>query len=209
MGRMKKDDQNMELKILESAEKLFLEQGFLKTTTGQIAQLAGCNQALVHYYYRTKEQLFERVYEQKIQLLFSNFIAEVETCDSFEESITRMVRMHFRFLKENPMLPSFLLNECLNNPLERMSALKAKLSVLIPTVKRRLEETLNREIAAGNIRPISVLDLLFSIISLNVMPFLVMPLFQNLSDSSCEEMQTLLAHREEETVNLILARLKK
>ncbi len=206
---MKKDDQNMELKILESAEKLFLEQGFLKTTTGQIAQLAGCNQALVHYYYRTKEQLFERVYEQKIQLLFSNFIAEVETCDSFEESITRMVRMHFRFLKENPMLPSFLLNECLNNPLERMSALKAKLSVLIPTVKRRLEETLNREIAAGNIRPISVLDLLFSIISLNVMPFLVMPLFQNLSDSSCEEMQTLLAHREEETVNLILARLKK
>ena len=199
----------MELKILESAEKLFLEQGFLKTTTGQIAQLAGCNQALVHYYYRTKEQLFERVYEQKIQLLFSNFIAEVETCDSFEESITRMVRMHFRFLKENPMLPSFLLNECLNNPLERMSALKAKLSVLIPTVKRRLEETLDREIAAGNIRPISVLDLLFSIISLNVMPFLVMPLFQNLSDSSCEEMQTLLAHREEETVNLILARLKK
>ncbi len=206
---MKKDDQNMELKILESAEKLFLEQGFLKTTTGQIAQLAGCNQALVHYYYRTKEQLFERVYEQKIQLLFSNFIAEVETCDSFEESITRMVRMHFRFLKENPMLPSFLLNECLNNPLERMSALKAKLSVLIPTVKRRLEETLNREIAAGNIRPISVLDLLFSIISLNVMPFLVMPLFQTLSDSSDEEMQTLLAHREEETVNLILARLKK
>lgn len=206
---MKKDDQNMELKILESAEKLFLEQGFLKTTTGQIAQLAGCNQALVHYYYRTKEQLFERVYEQKIQLLFSNFIAEVETCDSFEESITRMVRMHFRFLKENPMLPSFLLNESLNNPLERMSALKAKLSVLIPTVKRRLEETLNREIAAGNIRPISVLDLLFSIISLNVMPFLVMPLFQTLSDSSSEEMQTLLAHREEETVNLILARLKK
>lgn len=206
---MKKDDQNMELKILESAEKLFLEQGFLKTTTGQIAQLAGCNQALVHYYYRTKEQLFERVYEQKIQLLFSNFIAEVETCDSFEESITRMVRMHFRFLKENPMLPSFLLNECLNNPLERMSALKAKLSVLIPTVKRRLEETLNREIAAGNIRPISVLDLLFSIISLNVMPFLVMPLFQTLSGSSDEEMQTLLAHREEETVNLILARLKK
>lgn len=206
---MKKDDQNMELKILESAEKLFLEQGFLKTTTGQIAQLAGCNQALVHYYYRTKEQLFERVYEQKIQLLFSNFIAEVETCDSFEESITRMVRMHFRFLKENPMLPSFLLNECLNNPLERKSALKARLSVLIPTVKRRLEEALNREIAAGNIRPISVLDLLFSIISLNVMPFLVMPLFQTLSGSSDEEMQTLLAHREEETVNLILARLKK
>ena len=199
----------MELKILESAEKLFLEQGFLKTTTGQIAQLAGCNQALVHYYYRTKEQLFERVYEQKIQLLFSNFIAEVETCDSFEESITRMVRMHFRFLKENPMLPSFLLNESLNNPLERMSALKAKLSVLIPTVKRRLEETLNREIAAGNIRPISVLDLLFSIISLNVMPFLVMPLFQTLTDSSDEDMQTLLAHREEEAVNLILARLKK
>lgn len=194
---------------MESAEKLFLEQGFLKTTTGQIAQLAGCNQALVHYYYRTKEQLFERVYEQKIQLLFSNFIAEVETCDSFEESITRMVRMHFRFLKENPMLPSFLLNESLNNPLERMSALKAKLSVLIPTVKRRLEETLNREIAAGNIRPISVLDLLFSIISLNVMPFLVMPLFQTLTDSSDEDMQTLLAHREEEAVNLILARLKK
>ena len=59
---MKPKEENMEYKILKAAEKLFLEQGFIRTKMAQIAEEAGCNQALVHYYYRTKELLFEKIY---------------------------------------------------------------------------------------------------------------------------------------------------
>jgi AcrR family transcriptional regulator len=63
-----KEEQSMEQAILEAAEKLFLEKGFASTSTTQIAREVGCNQALVHYYYRTKENLFNTIFENKFKL---------------------------------------------------------------------------------------------------------------------------------------------
>ena len=59
--------QNMEEAILDAATRLFLQKGFKATSTTEIAREAGCNQALVHYYFRTKERLFEAIFQQKIK----------------------------------------------------------------------------------------------------------------------------------------------
>ena len=61
---------SMEKLILEAAEKLFLEKGFDLTSTTQIAKEAGCNQALVHYYFRTKDNLFNMIFESKFNAFF-------------------------------------------------------------------------------------------------------------------------------------------
>ena len=66
---MKNEETNTELAILKAAEELFLEQGFEQTTTKQIAQRAGCNQALLHYYYRTKDNLFVQIFEEKVKFI--------------------------------------------------------------------------------------------------------------------------------------------
>jgi len=58
---------NTEQQILQSAEELFLEKGFSNTSTTEIAKRAGCNQALVHYYFRTKENLFQQIFLSKLQ----------------------------------------------------------------------------------------------------------------------------------------------
>jgi len=58
----------MEQLIVETAERLFLEKGFAMTSTTEIAKEIGCNQALVHYYFRTKAKLFEAIFEKKIKL---------------------------------------------------------------------------------------------------------------------------------------------
>ena len=71
---IKSDERSMEQTILGAAETLFIEQGFDKTSTGQIAKLAGCNQALVHYYYRTKEKLFDLVFEKKMRMALNNIL---------------------------------------------------------------------------------------------------------------------------------------
>ena len=65
-----KNNQSMESIILETAERLFLEKGFAMTSTTEIAKEVGCNQALVHYYYRTKENLFNVIFEQKFNGFF-------------------------------------------------------------------------------------------------------------------------------------------
>ena len=64
-------DISTEQLILEAAEKLFLEKGFAMTSTTEIARVAGCNQALVHYYFRTKENLFQSIFENKFRMLIS------------------------------------------------------------------------------------------------------------------------------------------
>ena len=116
-----KKEENMEYKILKAAEKLFLEQGFIRTKMAQIAEEAGCNQALVHYYYRTKELLFEKIYEEKIEQMLSNLLITTSSDAPFEEKILNLISVHFEFLKQNPQLPAFSLNEGLNNSSENMT----------------------------------------------------------------------------------------
>ena len=71
----KNETEPMEQAILRAAERLFLDKGFALTSTTEIAREAGCNQALVHYYFRTKENLFEKIFEQKIRMLISNIFS--------------------------------------------------------------------------------------------------------------------------------------
>ena len=63
-------EKSMEEAILETAERLFLENGYASTSTTQIAKEVGCNQALVHYYFRTKENLFNTIFEKKFKVFF-------------------------------------------------------------------------------------------------------------------------------------------
>ncbi len=205
---MKAEDKNMEYQILEAAEKLFLEQGFAKTTTGQIAKLAGCNQALVHYYYRTKDNLFEKIFEEKVKLLVAN-IMTVNTSDiPLEERISQMIGMHFDFLKQNPKLIPFVLNEVTSNP-ERLHALVDKLQNYPKSVFAKLAADLNQEIEKGTIRPISAIDLLLTVASLNVAPFLIMPVLQKISDLSEKDVLEILEHRKQEVIETVLSRLRK
>lgn len=205
---MKTDDKNMEIQILEAAEKLFLDQGFIKTTTGQIAKLAGCNQALVHYYYRTKDNLFDKVFEEKIRLLTSNILLVDTTGTNLEEGITKMVGMHFDFLKQNPKLIPFVLNEIISNP-DRVYTLVGRMQQYPKSIFAKLDADLKKEVEKGTIHPISAIDLLFTIASLNVTPFLVMPILQKALDMSDVDMNEALEHRKKEVVNIILSRLRK
>lgn len=204
---MKADDKSMEFQILEAAEKLFLKQGYAKTSTGQIAKLAGCNQALVHYYYRTKDNLFEKVFEEKVGMIASNILNTGENISNMEERIAQLVSFHFNFLKQNPMLPQFVLNEISSNP-DRLQSLVDRLKVYMIPVLTQLEAELKEEIENGTIRPIPATDLLITILSLNIMPFLVKPVLQralNIPDGGFDEM---LEQRQKEVIETVLSRLR-
>ena len=94
---MKNEETNTELAILKAAEELFLEQGFEQTTTKQIAQRAGCNQALLHYYYRTKDNLFVQIFEEKAKFIATHFLDINLTAQTLEERISQMVCKSIHF----------------------------------------------------------------------------------------------------------------
>jgi len=170
-----KKDQNTEQAIIEAAEKLFLEKGFTLTTTTEIAKEAGCNQALVHYYFRTKEKLFDSIFENKAKLLVSSMIQAGEKNQSFEEKIRQKVEIHFDLIRANPKLPLFLFSELYTNP-KRLQSIKKKVEQLPKDIIQQFERELQEEIDKGNIRQLSVIDFVLTMVSLNVMLFIIKPI---------------------------------
>ncbi len=202
------DEKNTETQILEAAEQLFLEQGFTKTTTDQIAKRAGCNQALVHYYYRTKDRLFNQIFEERAKVILKNFLdVRVNADATFEEKLAMKIEAHFDFLKDNNKLPVFLYNEISGNP-ERIKSIADKIKNIPKNMTEQMERELQEEIEKGNIRPISIMDLLFTVICLNITPFLLQPIMQPALQVEDKEMGMFLENRKKEAVQTILARLK-
>jgi len=198
---------NMESIILETAERLFLEKGFAMTSTTEIAKEAGCNQALVHYYFRTKEKLFETVFSKKAELIFSTFLQIEDEALSFEEKLKRKIEVHFELLRANPQLPFLMLNELTTNP-KRILAIKEKIRSLPESVFARIDRELKEEIQSGRIRQIELIDLMMAVISLNMAMFLAKPIMSVLVGVGEEEYERMLERRKEENVRIIINSLK-
>jgi AcrR family transcriptional regulator len=203
-----KSEQNMEQAILETAERLFLEKGFAATSTTQIAKAVGCNQALVHYYFRTKENLFNTIFEHKFKLFFQGVFDVKNTVGkSFEEKIRYIIESHFDMLQQNPKMPFLIVSELSRQP-DQLKMLRDKLHTLPEQLFMELNEELQREIASGRIREISLIDIIVSAISLNVSLFIMMPVAEKILQFTDEQREFMIAHRRAENVDFVLKSLR-
>jgi len=196
-----------EQRILDTAEKLFLDRGFALTSTTEIARIVGCNQALVHYYFRTKERLFDAVFEKNASQLVSAFIQGLEENISFEEKIRRKTETIYETLKANPKMPFLFFNE-LNTNSNRLHLLKEKIGDLPGVLILQMESELKAEIEKGTIRPITALDLMLTILSLNLVLFMASPVLKVITGMSEADFQVLLENRKRENVTVILKSLR-
>lgn len=199
-----KNEQSMEEAILEVAERLFLEKGFSLTSTTEIAKAVGCNQALVHYYFRTKDNLFNTIFEQKFRLFFQH-VFELGNLNklTFVEKLKHIIESHFDMLRANPKLPLLIISELSRRP-EQIDLLKEKLQGIPQILFEKLNAELNAEIEAGRIRQTSLLDLLLTTLSINVSLFLLMPIVSQVMSVDENQQGFLIEHRKHEHVAFIL-----
>ncbi len=200
--RVREKSENIELMILDVAEDVFLEKGYALTSTSEIARRVGCNQALIHYYFRTKENLFVKLFEKKFLMFVTAVSVSKEQSSGFEELIRCMISKHLEIISENPRLPLLIINEMSVNT-ERLNNLKEKIRSTVETLTETLEPELKREIEAGRIRKISVTDLMVSILSLNLFPFIAQPLISQVLSLSWENFHKFIKEREEEIFKLV------
>lgn len=200
-------DNNMEQQILQCAEELFLEKGFSLVSTTDIAKKAGCNQALVHYYFRTKENLFQQIFQEK----FSKFLYIFTTFDDNDEQFTTRLRKkmeaHFDLLIQNKQIPFLIINELILNENRRNKLVKSIYNNHL-NLYRKFDSELQEEIKKGNIRPISTLDLLINIVSMNIIIFIMLPVLESQFDFDNEEIAELLERRKHEAVETIMCSLR-
>jgi len=200
-------DQTTEQAILETAEKLFLEKGFALTSTTEIARVAGCNQALVHYYFRTKDRLFDAIFEKSATVFISAFLDKMDDNIPFEEKIRKKIETHFDILRANPKLPFLFFNELNTNP-GRLSLLKDKTGGMYKPLFSAIDEELKVEIEKGSVRPMTAMDLMLTILSLNLALFMSGPVLQAITGLTGTEFQKLIENRRREHVTVILKSLR-
>ena len=125
----------------------------------------------------------------------------------YKEKLARKIESHFEAIRENPKLPLFFFNELSTNP-KRLEEMRESLGELPQMALMQMEEELNIEIKKGNVRKISIYDLLMSIVSLNIIGFLGEPIFKTITGLNDEQYQQLLDRRKKENVHIILNSLK-
>lgn len=193
----------LEKSILEAAESLFLEKGFARTTTTMIAREVGCNQSLIHYYFRSKEKLFQLVFEKYLQIFTVGLSTIANNSLTFEERIKDFVYTQFEMLQDHPEIVSFLINELTTNP-KNTSAVKKQLMTISLDLLQIFERDLQIEIFKGRIHQISAIDLIMNIFSLNTGVFLFYSIAKKLSIFTDAKLQELIALRKEENLKIIL-----
>ncbi len=200
---------NMEQRIMEAAQQLFFQHGFVGTSTTDIARLAGCNQALVHYYYRTKENLFRQIFIAQTRRVLDSIRQSFEQDLPFEALIRHCVSFYFDFLSENPNIPYFILNELINNP-ERRAFIRDNFihNPAYFEVYTELEKRVGEEMAAGRIVATSPQDIVLNMISLTAFSFISKPLYQDILKCSDSDCAAYLAHRKDEVIRVLLASLR-
>lgn len=110
-------DISTEEKIKETARKIFIEKGFGSTRTREIAEAAGINSALLNYYFRSKEKLFEIIMMESVQEMFAFIFETIQnTSTSLSQKIDSIINHYIDIFLRNPNLPLFVLNEIQSNP---------------------------------------------------------------------------------------------
>ena len=185
---------NKEQAILEAAEREFIAKGFAGARTTSIAEAAGVTHAMLHYYFRTKEQLFERILDEKMRLM--------------GESVLAAFGQPGLPLMANPDMPRFIVNEVFSRP-ERYETMQARIreiaGVLMCDIQRELDASADR----GETERIDVRMLLLDIISLNVFPFIAYPVIEPILGDLTADRERFFARRRAENTEVILRRLKK
>lgn len=199
----KNSGQNTEYVILDAAEELFLSKGFSLASTTDIAKKVGCNQALIHYYYRTKDKLFEAVFLRKAKVFFSAFFMEGLESYSFEERLRRRMEAHFDALRQNPRVPFLLINELFTNP-ARLERHREAIRGILRKYLEQVQEELDSEAAAGRARKLDALDFVLCVVSLNVGYFITLPVYSGLFSPSGEELDRQAEKRKKDNVEFAL-----
>lgn len=176
---MEEYNDNIENRIIESAKRLFSERGYHKTSMSDIASDVGITRPTLHYYFRTKERMFEAV----VGLLIQSFIPRIEVIVSeeihFSEKLEKLVDEYLNIYSENPSLPGFVVSE-MQRDSERLLGVMERLD--FAGYLGSLSSVLQREVEKGTVREVPPVELIMTFFGLLSMPFLAKNLLEKVLD---------------------------
>ena len=203
--RITEKDKHTEDKIFEAATEVFIEKGLDGSRMQDIADRAGMNKSLLHYYYRSKDRLFNAVFEMIAMQMVKKFSPVFDANTSLEEKIRFFFREHISFLQKNPRLPAFLLNEINRNP-ARIKKFLANVNV--ENVWSMLYEQHKEELDRYNITRENIPQIMTTLIGISVFPFAAKKLLEGIFGQMGVKFDDYLEERKTFAADFMISGLK-
>lgn len=196
--------ENTETEILIAAKEIFQQKGMAGARMQEIADKAKINKALLHYYYRSKQLLFEAVFKSAFSMLAPQLNKVLNDDSDLFEKIRKFTENYVSFVIKHPYLPNFVVQELNKNP-EFVQKLRSEKNFpSIEKFKLQVSDAINQ----GIIKPIEAEQLFINIISLNIFPFIGEPLLMALVNVDKESYNKILENRKMEVAEFIINSIK-
>ncbi|MDP2089688.1 MAG: TetR/AcrR family transcriptional regulator [Flavobacteriaceae bacterium] len=195
---------NTESEILNAAKRIFQLKGMDGARMQEIADEANINKSLLHYYYRSKQLLFEAVFKSAFSLLAPQLNSVLNDDSPLFDKIRNFTNNYISFVVKHPYLPNFIIQELNKNP-EFVKNLLAERH--FPNIEK-FSSQVDEQIAEGVIKPIKPTQLLINIIALNLFPFMAAPLLKGLLKVDDTTYRQLMEDRKTEVADFIINAIK-
>lgn len=182
-----------EEKIKEAAKAVFTRKGFAATRTRDIAEESGYNLALINYYFRSKENLFNIIMMEQLQAFVHSVLGIVNDPNTtLHQKLEILVSHYIDMLIKNPGLPFFLLNEVYNDPQKLLNKVGA---ATIAPQQLYIAKQWNEMVVANQLPPVNPIHILINVVSLTIFPFIGSPIIKNKIGLSTEQFNALMEER--------------
>ncbi len=195
-------------KIKTAAREIFLEMGKDGARMQLIAERAGVNKALLHYYFRSKEKLYFAILKDILKEVLTTLVSIPETLP-FKKFLRLFISNHIDFIVKNKNLLNFILWELRGNKeviFDFVNEAAKELDFLPRTIIIRRIDT---AVKNGEIKSIDPIHFTLNLVSLDIFPFVASPIISSLFDLSDEDMEKILSERKKEIFRLLWNDIKK
>ena len=197
-------DKSTEAKILEAAKKVFIAKGMAGARMQDIADEAGINKALLHYYFRSKDKLFETIFAEVSQRLLPH-INEIFNSDlSIFEKIEAFSKEYIDNVLKSPFIPLFVINEINKQPDDFVKKLFGKDRPRLDKFILQIDEAIKKR----EIKPIHPLQLIINTMALCVFPFLAKPIIQLIAEMNQSQFRAMVEDRKKTVPEFIINSIK-
>ncbi len=198
-------NKDTEGQILNAAENVFQKKGMDGARMQEIADEAGINKAMLHYYYRSKQLLFEAVFTNAFSLLAPQLNKILNDDSSIEDKVKNFTHNYISFISKHPYLPNFIIQELNRNP---KFFEKIQQNAAFPTLEK-FKTQVTEEVEKGILKPIDGEQLFINIISLNIFPFVATPLIKGFLKLDDKGFKQLMEQRKIAVSEFIVNSIKK
>jgi AcrR family transcriptional regulator len=198
-------NQDTEQKILNAAIDVFQSKGMDGARMQEIADKAKINKAMLHYYYRSKQKLFEAVFKSAINLMLPKIVKIIDTDEHLFDKIRSFTTNYISFITKHAFIPAFIINELNRNPEIIKEVFSNKFD---SNVEEKLVNQINDLVEKGEIVPIKPEQLLLDVVSLSIFPIIAKPLLGSVLQKDVTAYNQLIEERKTHVAEFIINSIK-